>query len=70
MSEENVDFINIVLGLAVFMTWIQIVQYLEFWKSIVLMTTTLQSTSLKVFFSLYLPIFIGFAILGRKLGNY
>jgi Polycystin cation channel len=66
ITEDNIEFVNIVLGFAVFMTWIQIIQYLEFWKSIILMTTTLQATSIKVFFSMYVPIFIGFTILGNS----
>lgn len=58
---------QVVLGLSVFFSWMQLSQYLGFWKELILITTTLRrvATPLLVFFAIGVPIFLGLAILGN-----
>jgi len=60
---------QVVLGFSAFFSWAQLLQYLGYWKDVVVVTTTLQKSAntLTVYFSIAIPVFIGVSMLGYSL---
>lgn len=55
-----------VLGFSAFFSWTQLLQYLKYWKDIILVTTTLTASgpAAKTYFGIVIPLFFGFSVLG------
>mgnify|MGYP002621557952 FL=1 len=60
---------NVFIGFGCMFAWIQLMYYLKFNRSIILMTSTFSKSIVEnlVFFGLVIPIFVGFAIVGKDI---
>jgi Polycystin cation channel. len=64
---QDIYVSRVLLGFSVFMTWVQLFEYLEFWDGLTLITTTFQKASadVKVYGSLAIIIIIGCGVLSN-----